>query len=85
MDNNTPSRYIGFAGKFYTVADFLNPDISLDLTAKSMAGLLSSNGNNLQKAFGDYNGSGASGNYAADSIKLYNICKNSASPSGPTN
>ena len=86
IDSNTPSISLTYLlsshqSQWYTVADFLNPDISLQLTARRFAVNLTQNNENMSaafgllKAFGDYNGSGASGTYAQDAVRLYSICK----------
>lgn len=73
VNSTTPSRTV--YGTTYTVTDFLDPDKSLALTAENFSRSLKASGNNLKKAFGDYNGSGENGQYAADSMKLYALCK----------
>lgn len=73
-DPNVPQRLV--FGKWYGVNDFLNPNLSIDLTGRDMADKLRRNGNNVRTAFRDYNGSGSRAEaYANDAMRLYNICK----------
>lgn len=84
QDPNTPSRYLNdpvLGARYYTLADFLNPQISLQLTAATLNRNIQANMRNgmdrtraIKKAFGDYNGSGENGSYANSTIQLYTMC-----------
>ncbi len=79
IDANTPS--LNWKGKFYTVADFLNPSLSLQLTAERFAANLkgSTNTDDIHEAFRVYNAGNQKppigSQYADDSMRLYGICK----------
>jgi hypothetical protein len=70
-DPETPSRNV--FGQWYTLADFLNPDVALGLTARRMSEHTSRYG--IREAFRRYNGSGPKAEAYADSaLALYNQC-----------
>ncbi len=73
-DPNKPQRQL--VGQWYGVTELLNPDTSLDVSARFFASLLKSTGGNLQAAFTKYNGSGsAAEQYGADAMRRYQLCK----------
>lgn len=73
-DPNTPARQM--FGRWYTVAELLNPDTDMSISAKMMAGSLSRNSGDLESAFIAYNGSGPRARaYGADAMAKYNLCK----------
>lgn len=72
---STPSR-TPFGDQFYTVADFLNPQTSLGLTARNFSNLLSKNGGDVAAAFRSYAGPGAPQSWIDDRMALYSLCKN---------
>ncbi len=73
-DPNVPQRLV--YGKWYGIQDFLDPNISLDLTAHILSDKLKKSGGDLRSAFKSYNGSGAAADaYADKAMNKYNQCK----------
>lgn len=71
---NVPQRQV--YGKWYGVQDFLDPNLSLDLTAHNISDKLNRSGGDLRSAFRSYNGSGpAAEAYADKAMNKYNQCK----------
>lgn len=63
-------------GKWYGVQDFLDPNLSLDLTAHDISDKLKRSGGDLRSAFRSYNGSGSAAEaYADKAMNKYNQCK----------
>ncbi len=71
---DVPSRNV--ENSYHTVQDFLDPNISLDLTAHVFSDNLAKHNGDLPSAFGDYVGaSNVQSQLVADRIALYNLCK----------
>lgn len=103
VDPSTPSRNLGnlslvsHPGTWYTVADFLDPSTSLELTAKAFAaneqthnkknggtGLPPYDRSDVEYAFGVYVGaSSRQAQFVAERMALYDICKATAPPPAP--
>ncbi|MCL5774938.1 MAG: hypothetical protein M1333_01870, partial [Patescibacteria group bacterium] len=75
-NQGTPSRNL-FNDKYYYVSDFLNPQTSLDLTARAFKNYLSQSGGSVAGAFRAYMGSGAPQSWVDQRMALYNMCKSS--------
>jgi hypothetical protein len=75
QSSDLPSR-TPFGQTFYTVNDFLNPQISLELTADKFARELKKSGGNVSSAFGAYVGASSSQQkFVEERMALYNMCK----------
>lgn len=78
MNPSTPSRKPFNDDRFYTVADFADPQMSLDLTAKSFARNLTAKNGDVRKAFEVYVGASSSQQkFVEERMALYNMCKSS--------
>ena len=75
-NSGTPSRNL-FGDQYYYLNDFLNPQTSLDLTARYFQSLLAKSGGDVAGAFRAYMGSGAPQSWVDQRMALYNMCKNS--------
>lgn len=76
-NSGTPSRNL-FGDQYYYLNDFLNPQTSLDLTARYFQGLLAQSGGDVAGAFRAYMGSGAPQSWVDQRMALYNMCKASS-------
>ncbi len=74
-DPNVPARQ--WFGKWYTVAEQLNPETSVSVGSRYLKELLKRANGDVQTAFGNYNGSGRNGAYALKVIGFYNLCTSS--------
>ncbi len=78
---NLPSRNL-YSG-WYGVSDFLNPTISLDLTAQAFSTNLAKANGDVSAAFAAYVGASSLQNHlVADRMALYNLCKQNPSTGG---
>jgi hypothetical protein len=73
---STPSRNV-LGDKYYNVNDFLDPQTSLNLTARAFKNYLNQSGGSVEGAFRAYMGSGAPQSWVDQRMALYNMCKSS--------
>ena len=75
-NQSTPSRNV-LGDKYYNVSDFLDPQTSLNLTARAFKNYLNQSGGSVAGAFRSYMGNGAPQSWVDQRMALYNMCKSS--------
>lgn len=76
-NSGTPSRNL-FGDQYYYLNDFLNPQTSLDLTARAFKNYLAQSGGDVAGVFRAYMGGGAPQSWVDQRMALYNMCKTSS-------